>query len=365
MAASRLVSIVTPTYNHAESVESCIRSVLAQGHADWEMIVVDDGSTDGTPELVEAFDDPRIRVIRLPHRGLDHLGESYNEALAQAQGELVAILEGDDLWPPDKLERQVPDFDEEGVVLSSGRFEVRDEAAKLRIVMPLELPADEIRNNEPRGRAALWMLDPQGLTFTFPVTVVMRRHALMAAGGFLQPEHMPVVDYGTFLRMTLQGSWRFHNAVMGIWRRHGGSTTRSRFPFIFESCYRHAAEFADRRRRNLPISNDEWAALDQKWQYVQVNRLVELGRLKARSGDKQAAARAFGRAHTFRMGTRDRLALPLATVLAQAGMSPEGAFKLVGRGGVRCGQAEAAGDSIVHAEMSPEAIARHSLLAAS
>src|SRR5688500_377534 len=96
---SPLVTIVTPAYNQKRYIAECVESVLAQTYPHWEQIVVDDGSTDGTPEIVESYRDPRIRCIRLPHRGLAALGESYNTALAAARGELVAILEGDDLWP--------------------------------------------------------------------------------------------------------------------------------------------------------------------------------------------------------------------------------------------------------------------------
>ena len=115
-----LVSILTPAYQQLGYIRRCIESVLAQSYARWELVVADDGSTDGTPEAVEAYRDARIQVLRLPHRGLGALAETYNAALARTSGPLVAILEGDDRWPPDKLALQVPVFEDEGVALSWG-----------------------------------------------------------------------------------------------------------------------------------------------------------------------------------------------------------------------------------------------------
>lgn len=104
-----VVSIITPVYNHERYIGECIESVIRQTYTSWEMIVVDDGSTDGTWDLVQRFasSDPRIRVIRQGHVGIWRLSETYNKALRASVGQLVAVLEGDDLWPANKLEIQV------------------------------------------------------------------------------------------------------------------------------------------------------------------------------------------------------------------------------------------------------------------
>src|ERR1022692_2358790 len=88
------VSILSPTYRHAAFIGDCIRSVLAQTVQDWEMIIVDDGSDDGTPDIAESFDDPRIVVLRRQHEGVAGLGRSYASAVARATSPIVAILEG-------------------------------------------------------------------------------------------------------------------------------------------------------------------------------------------------------------------------------------------------------------------------------
>src|SRR5687767_5983622 len=108
MGTSPKVSILTPTYRHAQFIASTIKSVQDQTFQDWEMLILDDGSDDGTAEIAESGGDSRVRVFREPHRGIDLLDETYNRGLEEARGELIAILEGDDLWHAHKLSTQVP-----------------------------------------------------------------------------------------------------------------------------------------------------------------------------------------------------------------------------------------------------------------
>jgi glycosyltransferase involved in cell wall biosynthesis len=130
-----LVSIISPTFNQQRYVAQCIESALAQTYPNWEQSFVDDGSTDATREAIASYPDPRIRLIALPHCGLGALAESYNAALAVASGSLVGILEGDDAWPADKLERQVPLFDDPGTVLGWGRGALIDaEGRPIRVM---------------------------------------------------------------------------------------------------------------------------------------------------------------------------------------------------------------------------------------
>jgi len=99
-----LVSIVIPAYNAAETIAETIESVRAQTLHDWEIVLIDDGSTDDTAAVVEAIGDPRIKVYRYPNAGQ---GESRNRGASHATGEFFAFLDADDLWTPDKIERMV------------------------------------------------------------------------------------------------------------------------------------------------------------------------------------------------------------------------------------------------------------------
>ncbi len=98
------VSVILPTYNRERFIGDAIRSVQQQTFSDFELIVVDDGSTDGTDEVLGGFDDPRLHCIVQANAGRSH---ARNVALRMARGCYIAFLDSDDLYLPRKLERQV------------------------------------------------------------------------------------------------------------------------------------------------------------------------------------------------------------------------------------------------------------------
>jgi len=118
-----LVSIITPTYNHKNYIADCIKSAQNQTYTNWEMIIVDDGSTDETLSVAKSFaeKDERIQVYTQKNVGIFRLSETYNFALAKSKGKYIGILEGDDVWLPEKLALQVPTLeDDDTAVLSWG-----------------------------------------------------------------------------------------------------------------------------------------------------------------------------------------------------------------------------------------------------
>lgn len=102
-----LVSVVMPVYNSAATLGASIRSVLAQTHTDWELLITDDASEDESMDLLRelAEQDERVRPEAAPGRG--GAARARNQAIARARGEFVAFLDSDDLWLPAKLEQQV------------------------------------------------------------------------------------------------------------------------------------------------------------------------------------------------------------------------------------------------------------------
>lgn len=102
-----LVSIIMPAYNAARTILESIESVLAQSYRQWELIVVDDGSTDGTSATVEKVADQRVLLLKQENSGV---AAARNRDLEQAQGEYIAFLDSDDIWVPEKLEKQVDVF---------------------------------------------------------------------------------------------------------------------------------------------------------------------------------------------------------------------------------------------------------------
>ena len=136
---SSLVSIIMPSYNTAPYIAESIRSVMAQTYTDWELIIVDDASTDSTDEVV-ALCHPRDLCCH-PREGGDlssrihylkndrNRGAAYsrNRALREAKGKWIAFLDSDDVWAPDKLEKQIAFMEKNGYAFSYTRYGEMDE----------------------------------------------------------------------------------------------------------------------------------------------------------------------------------------------------------------------------------------------
>lgn len=223
-ATNPAVAIAMPTYNHAAFVGEAIESALAQTFNSWELVIVDDGSTDGTLEVVRRYSDPRIHLIERDHRGLEGLGETYRAILEVSTGPLIAILEGDDRWPLDKLERQVADFDDPDVVLSYGVGRLIDECGCEYGTVTPSFPRG-VGTNTPTGAILPALL--AGNPILSP-TVVVRRASLESIGGFWQPDGVPYVDHPTWLLLALEGAFAYHDVAVGSWRRHAAQWTTLR-----------------------------------------------------------------------------------------------------------------------------------------
>jgi glycosyltransferase involved in cell wall biosynthesis len=114
MADSPLVSVVVASFNMARYLPATLRSALGQTYSNVEVIVVDDGSTDDTPAVMESFlKDPRVRYVPQRNGGQ---ASAKNRGIRESRGEFVAFLDSDDLWAPDKLALQIPLFLRSGSV---------------------------------------------------------------------------------------------------------------------------------------------------------------------------------------------------------------------------------------------------------
>lgn len=151
-----LVSVIMPSWNTSNFIAESIQSVIDQTYENWELIIVDDCSTDNTDDVVAKFTDKRIRYFKNEKNSGAAL--SRNRALREARGEWIAFLDSDDLWNPDKLEHQINFMNEHGYTLSYTEYEKIDEESKpLRIYVsgPEKVNKHKIYNYDYIGQLTM------------------------------------------------------------------------------------------------------------------------------------------------------------------------------------------------------------------
>jgi teichuronic acid biosynthesis glycosyltransferase TuaG len=125
-----LVSIITPSYNSAKFIKQCIESVIAQTYTNWEMLIVDDYSSDNSLQILKKYNDKRIQLIELDKNV--GASESRNVAIRKAKGKYIAFLDSDDLWEPQKLEKQISFMETEDIAFSFSTYQpMSDDESKL------------------------------------------------------------------------------------------------------------------------------------------------------------------------------------------------------------------------------------------
>lgn len=251
-----LISIITPTYNHAKYIGECIESVKAQTYSNWEMIIIDDGSNDNTLEIAKSFSesDSRINVIHQKNIGVFRLVETYNKALDYSKGKFIAILEGDDYWEPKKLEWQVDAMEKDkSIVMGWGKAVSRVEFQKeVYQLHPIHCEKNlKYYSNNPSDNIFNAVFDD----FFPPLTYLIRRDALAEIGGFIQTLPFPSVDLSTVLRLSKLGKFYFFNQILGTWRISPTQTTKTLTNDILEGGNKviidHFNSLSDKERNML------------------------------------------------------------------------------------------------------------------
>ena len=215
------VTVIIPTYNRAHYLGMAIQSVFEQTFDDLELIVVDDGSTDNTRELVGRIRDRRFRYLYQEHRGTS---AARNAGIRNARGNYVAWLDSDDLWLPDMLAVEVPVLDgrpEIGLVYAQGQG--MDKDGKLLAVtrgMPERYPGDSFRS-------MLWG------DCTYHDTVVLRRSCFDRVGLF-DESFRTIEDWDMWLRVARHYPFAYIDRVVAKFRLHDGNITGSSSPLFAE-----------------------------------------------------------------------------------------------------------------------------------
>jgi glycosyltransferase involved in cell wall biosynthesis len=180
------VSIIIPTYNRGWIIKEAIESVLAQDFIDFELIVVDDGSTDNTSEILHSYRED-ITVFQQNNKGVS---AARNRGLSEASGRFIAFLDSDDLWLPQKLSRQVDFFNSnpDALICQTEEIWIRNNVR----VNPKK------RHKKPSGM----IFEPSlALCLVSPSAVMIRRSLFEKIGGF--DETLPACeDYDLWLRIS-------------------------------------------------------------------------------------------------------------------------------------------------------------------
>lgn len=166
-----IVSIITPAYNAEKFLSDTISSVQSQTFQNWELIIVDDCSTDNTNVLANDYakEDGRIKIIKAPKNG--GVAAARNIGLEYAQGEYIAFLDSDDLWKPSKLEKQLTFMKEKGCVLSYTdfqKFNFDDGSLGKVIRCPKKMRANDILKNTAIGCLTVMVDKKQAGEFRMP-----------------------------------------------------------------------------------------------------------------------------------------------------------------------------------------------------
>ena len=263
-----------PTWNRLPLVEEAVRSVIAQTYPHWELIVVDDGSTDGTAERLQEFGDSRIRVVRQNHTG--NLGALRNRGAAAGSGELIAFLDSDDVWLPPKLDLQVRALLGSQAGWGYARYEMMDaNGAAIPMAVGKFRPIS--------GRIVREVLSYQ---VTAPLTTLIARRDVFDAVGQFSEDMLLVAreDQDLNLRLALRSDVIALPDLLARMRQHQQRTT---------------GDMSDPHERSARVY-EVFLASNPPKEFVSVARrywtreLVYAGRHKLASGRPLQAARLFG-----------------------------------------------------------------------
>lgn len=255
MNHSRFISVVIPTFNRERQVQIALRSVLAQTYPEFEVIVVDDGSTDGTGQALEALignegcNGRRIRYFFQPHQGPS---VARNNGIEEARGEWIAFLDSDDVWLPEKLEWQVRAIE---------HFENKCCACitDARLVDNLGMDITAFRESEKRYEETLGidMEAAGGLVKTrdpFWVSTLLVHTEVAKQVGWFDPHIEYAEDHDFLFRLSLATPFCYANKPLSL-------IDRSKSP-MGSAC--RPWDAVEVRLRGSQLMAEKWLKLDSK-----------------------------------------------------------------------------------------------------
>lgn len=224
------VSVITIFYNAERFLAEAIASVRGQTFADWELILVDDGSADGSPHIARqaAAEDTRLKVVNHPNGENRGMSASRNRGLAEARGEFIAFLDADDVWVPHKLAEQIEILDahpECGMVYGHALIWRSWDPAALEADERLPLGVEPNRVYKPPTLFKLLMRNRSQTPI--PSNTMIRRCLFGQLGGFEESFRSMFEDQVFFVKAHLATCCYVSDAQWLLYRQHGASCTAS------------------------------------------------------------------------------------------------------------------------------------------
>ena len=228
MRSFPLVSVITPAYNASATIGDTIESVLSQTFSDFEMIIIDDGSSDDTANVVHRFKDNRIIYI---YQTSKERSEARNNGIKNAKGKYIAFLDADDTWFPEKLEKQIKLFEVSpglGLVYSD-LYLVEDNT--LRIIVQYSKIRKLFRGHVP----SRIMLEENFIQSPTPIV----RREVFDNVGYFDPDLNPCEDIDMWIRIIARYAVDFVDQPLAYYRIHPNQTSWKNKPdILFESTHK-------------------------------------------------------------------------------------------------------------------------------
>lgn len=236
--AAPIVSVNMCVYNDEKYLAQAIDSVLAQTFTDFEFVIVNDGSIDGTGDILASYDDPRLRIITQPNQGISR---ARNRALELSRGRYIAVMDADDVSLADRLERQVAFLDthpDVGVLGTAARFVDEFENREWEYWPPIS--DEELRHHLIQGNPFIH------------TSVMMRRSVLEALGGYNE-DYAYIVDYELFVRSASRTHLANLPEILVLRRYYLGSVSTTRRTELLRLWLRMRVRYKAFRSLNYPL----------------------------------------------------------------------------------------------------------------